>query len=143
MDGTMQIHCRQTCPVWGQDLRDPVGVGDRTEALVMDHHIVALGPVAVRVQRNLALFRDPPLLDRFDDHPSPGLDASFENIFLDRIVVTASPADQQRTERPQLSGGHPSRQSQHPETVEQPPQSVLIFHQHATRLGASGSKRQP
>jgi hypothetical protein len=27
--------------------------------------------------------------------------------------------------------------------VEQPPQSVLIFHKRATRLGASGSKRQP
>ena len=109
----------------------------------MDYHIVALGPVAVGVQRDLALFRNTSLLDRLDDHPSPGLDASFENIFLDRVVVTASPTDQQRTERPQLSGGYPSRQSQHPEKVDQPPQSVLIFHKRATRLGASGSKRQP
>jgi hypothetical protein len=82
-----------------EDALDPRRILNVSKALVVDHDIIRIRPIWVLIQRYLGKSPVAALLYNGDLKISPGFESMLDEIFLSRVVVTASASDHQDLDR--------------------------------------------
>ena len=101
---TMQHHRGQAVFMRLGDALDERDIGDRAEALVVQHHVKTLRPIRIVVERNHRLAFVAAVVDNRPLDVGARADSLGENFFLLLVIVTTAAAHEQRLDGFRLSG---------------------------------------